>query len=254
MSSSKTYLLATVFIAINLGFIPGRAQNLSESTANAVNPSNPSNPSPEQQKQQRTRIAAERRQAHADFDAQKKACYQQLAVTPCINQARDAHNTKIADLKRQEVVLNDGLRKSRAAKRQAELDARNSPEAQLRQAQQRGRIIEQQSNREQNRKPPDAAESGASQPGAASTGIDAAQIEPKRSTSAPPKPQGQARTSSETTRLPSQALSAQQRAENLAASARREQQAQERRAKAEQRLKDKQAKNKKAAQPLPVMQ
>ncbi len=98
---------------------------------------------------ERERIKRERTAATRELDQQRQACYQKLAVTPCLNDARDAHNEKTRDLKRQEVALNDAQRKRAAADRVSALDQRNSPEAQLKRAQDRGKALEATTRREE---------------------------------------------------------------------------------------------------------
>ncbi len=96
---------------------------------------------------ERARIKRERTAATQELAAQRQACYQKLAVTPCLNEARDAHNEKARDLKRQDVTLNDVQRKRAAADRVKALDQRNSPQAQLKRAQERGKAIDASARR-----------------------------------------------------------------------------------------------------------
>jgi colicin import membrane protein len=98
---------------------------------------------------ERARIERERAASLALWEQQRKACYQKLAVTSCFNEARDIHNEKIRDLKRQEVALNDAQRKRAAADRLRLIDERNSPQAQLQLAERRGRALLESSQREQ---------------------------------------------------------------------------------------------------------
>jgi len=71
---------------------------------------------------QRARIAAARQQVETTFGAQEKACYGQFAVNDCLDDARARRRTALADLRRQEIVLNDAERRQRAAGRQRELE------------------------------------------------------------------------------------------------------------------------------------
>lgn len=100
---------------------------------------------------ERTRIKNEREQLTQSLALQRQACYQKLAVTPCLNEARDQHNEKMRDLKRQEVSLNNMQRKRAAADRVKALDQRNSPEAQLKRTQDRGKAMEAATKREDGR-------------------------------------------------------------------------------------------------------
>jgi colicin import membrane protein len=98
---------------------------------------------------ERERIAKATLSLQAELEQQRQACYQKLAVTPCLNQLRDEHSEQMRDLKRQEVSLNDAKRKQVAADRLRAVDERNSPQAQLAQAERRGRALEASSRREE---------------------------------------------------------------------------------------------------------
>ncbi len=98
---------------------------------------------------ERDRIKSERDVATQMLEQQRAACYQKLAVTPCLNEARDAHNEKTRDLKRQEVALNDAQRKRAAADRLRIIEERNSPQAQQTLAERRGRALAASAEREQ---------------------------------------------------------------------------------------------------------
>ncbi|NJS36145.1 MAG: hypothetical protein HC765_06415 [Brachymonas sp.] len=121
--------------------MPAIAQNALKNTINE-----PAQP----EIQERKRIQDERAVLIQTYDAQRQACYQQFNVNACLTDARDAHNEQLRDLKRQEVALNDAQRKRKAADRQREIDERNSPERQLRQAQRRGKAMQEFEKRELN--------------------------------------------------------------------------------------------------------
>ena len=97
----------------------------------------------------RDRIRQQRAQAEAEFSGQQKACRAKFAVNDCMQQATRARNDTLADLRRQEIVLDDAERHRKAAERQHEIDertaARNAEEAQRRRAE----ALEQQKGREQ---------------------------------------------------------------------------------------------------------
>ena len=77
---------------------------------------------------ERERIAAERSRVEAEFSAAQKGCYQRFAVTDCIEAARAKRRDALADLRRQEVALNDMERKARAAERLRRLEERQVQE------------------------------------------------------------------------------------------------------------------------------
>ena len=72
------------------------------------------------------RINAARQQADAEYARQQAACYQKFAVNNCLSEARDHRRVVVADLKRQEVALNDVKRKRAAADQVLRLEERQS--------------------------------------------------------------------------------------------------------------------------------
>lgn len=79
---------------------------------------------PLDQKDDRARIAYERAQADAYFRESKQACLKRFVVTPCIEQAERTHRAALSDLRRQEVLLDEELRKQRAADRLRKIEDR----------------------------------------------------------------------------------------------------------------------------------
>lgn len=71
---------------------------------------------------ERQRITAERARVEAEFDQAHKACYQKFAVNDCISDARARRREQMADLRRQELVLNDAERRRRSAERLDEIE------------------------------------------------------------------------------------------------------------------------------------
>lgn len=141
LSFSLRHTFATLFIAYFALLAPAIAQNSLDVSA------------AEKQAEQleRERIQSERKSANQELEQRRKACYQKLAVTPCLNEARDQHSEKTRDLKRQEVALNDVQRKRAAAERVRVIEQRNSPQAQLEQAERRGKAIQATQKREESR-------------------------------------------------------------------------------------------------------
>lgn len=109
---------ALFLIASSAVFLPVWAQNALK------NPSENRPVAASSQASEQARIASERVQLQKNLDQSKQACYQKLAVTPCIGQAKAEHRAKMQELKRQEVGLNDARRKQAAAQRLAHLEAR----------------------------------------------------------------------------------------------------------------------------------
>lgn len=78
---------------------------------------------------ERARIAAERSRVEAAFQAEQKACYRKFAVTGCIDEAQARRRAQLADLRRQEIALNDAERKARSADRMRALEQKQAEEA-----------------------------------------------------------------------------------------------------------------------------
>lgn len=74
---------------------------------------------------ERARIAAERTRINALFEKEEKACHQRFAVNDCLNRNLAWQRTALADLRRQEVLLNDDERRRRAAERIDQLDEKS---------------------------------------------------------------------------------------------------------------------------------
>ena len=99
-------------------------------------------------KGQRARIAAERSDAEAAFRAQEKACYGKFAVNDCLNAARAHRREVLADLRRQEMSVNDAQRKRKAAEHLNAIEERASPDKRQQDAQRRTAALEKQRERE----------------------------------------------------------------------------------------------------------
>ncbi len=64
---------------------------------------------------ERSRIAAERQAVEARFKQDEAACYKKFAVNDCVDALRAVRREKLADLRRQEISLNDAERKRKGA-------------------------------------------------------------------------------------------------------------------------------------------
>ncbi len=180
------------------------------------------------------RIKADRNQVEAIFRAEEKACFGKFAVNDCLNAARARRRQALADLRRQEVLLNDAERRRRAAERLREMEERSSAENQRKEAEQRAAAAASQQRRETQ-----AAEKRAqSAERAAPEGAPArAARAPRAARTKEAKPGGQ------------RANKAAQTRRNLEQHEERLLQAAQRREKLEQRLA---ARKKPPARPLPV--
>lgn len=127
---------AILLIAILLVSTSGNAQN-NDASAKIKN----------DETAERERIDQDRRAAAATYAAEKTACYQQFAVTGCLNQASSAHRTRISDLKRQEVSLNDTKRKRQGVDQLQRSEEKASVENQQAISAQRGKSLVQDAKR-----------------------------------------------------------------------------------------------------------
>lgn len=87
-----------------------------------------------QDEAERERIRSERARIEAAFAEQEKACYSRFAVNDCIDDARARRRAGLADLRRQEVSLNDQERKRKADERLREVQERQAEQARRQQA------------------------------------------------------------------------------------------------------------------------
>ena len=75
---------------------------------------------------QRERITAERTAAEARFAEEQKACRAKFAVTDCLRKVTSERNATLADLRRQEIAVNDAQRRLREDRRQRDLAERHA--------------------------------------------------------------------------------------------------------------------------------
>jgi hypothetical protein len=78
----------------------------------------------QREEQQREWINQTRARHQAQFRRQEIACYQRFAVNDCLNESRRTEREVMADLRRQEVLINDAQRKRRAARQLLRSDQR----------------------------------------------------------------------------------------------------------------------------------
>lgn len=85
--------------------------------------------SPEQLAAERARIASERTAIATRFAAEERACHQRFAVNDCLNRNLAWKRAALADLRRQEIALNDSERHRRAAERLDSLEEKSRANA-----------------------------------------------------------------------------------------------------------------------------
>lgn len=73
---------------------------------------------------ERARIATERSHVEAQYQGEERACWARFGVNDCLAEARAKRRSALADLRRQEIALNDAERKQRAAERLRSIEPR----------------------------------------------------------------------------------------------------------------------------------
>jgi colicin import membrane protein len=86
---------------------------------------------------ERKRIRSEREKSDATYSATLKLCYQKFAVNGCKQDALDEKIKRDNDLRRQETILNNAVRKQRGDKALLRLEDKQSQEKQLKDEEQR---------------------------------------------------------------------------------------------------------------------
>lgn len=74
--------------------------------------------------EQREWITRTREKYQVQFNAEEIACYQRFAVNDCLHDNRRTQRAVMADLRRQEILLNDAERKRRGARQLLRSDER----------------------------------------------------------------------------------------------------------------------------------
>jgi colicin import membrane protein len=97
---------------------------------------------------ERARIAAVRKQASTEHQTALAQCYQRFAVTGCILDAKKSFNSLMADLRRQEIALNDLDRKRRGAEQLQRIEDKRSADKQLELSERRGRAMQAEEERQ----------------------------------------------------------------------------------------------------------
>lgn len=76
----------------------------------------------------RARISAERYKLEATFALEDTACYKKFLVNNCLNEVKVRRHDQLADLRRQEILLNDEARKTKAAEQLQKIEDKSSSE------------------------------------------------------------------------------------------------------------------------------
>ncbi|MGV8805745.1 MAG: hypothetical protein ACWA6Y_12380 [Polaromonas sp.] len=91
---------------------------------------------------QREAIDAERSRLEADFLAQEAVCYKKFAVNNCLAKINTSRRKAMAELRRQEVQLNDEERSAKGAAQLRQIEEKSSPEKQQETAERRAKAAE----------------------------------------------------------------------------------------------------------------
>ena len=91
----------------------------------------------------RLRIISDRGVLEADFAVQEAACYKKFMVNDCLNEAMLKRSNGLANLRRQESLLNDAERKAKGAAQVQKIDDKASLEKQQQEADRRSDALKE---------------------------------------------------------------------------------------------------------------
>jgi colicin import membrane protein len=96
---------------------------------------------------ERERISAERTRLEAGFSTEDAACYKKFAVNNCLRDVNTRRREAMADLRRQEILLNDEERRIKGAEQIRKTEEKSSPEKQQEAADRRAKALEDYQSR-----------------------------------------------------------------------------------------------------------
>ena len=96
----------------------------------------------ERLEQERQRISVERVQQEALLMRQDRACYDRFAVNRCLSKVNVERRAIMADLRRQEVLLNEEERRARGADQLQKIDDKSSLQMQQEEANRRAQALQ----------------------------------------------------------------------------------------------------------------
>ena len=96
---------------------------------------------------QRTAISDERSRLEAGFLSEDAACYKKFAVNSCLGKVNSRRREAMADLRRQEIFLNDQERKIKGEEQIRKMQEKTSPENQQQAADSRAKAVEESQGR-----------------------------------------------------------------------------------------------------------
>lgn len=90
---------------------------------------------------ERLRISVDRSRLEAAFAIEDTACYKRFLVNNCLDEVKVRRRDALADLRRQEIVLNDEARKAKAAEQLQKIEDKSSPEKLQQEADKRAQAV-----------------------------------------------------------------------------------------------------------------
>ena len=130
---------------------------------------------------ERSKIAAERARLEAGFQAEEAACKSRFAVNACLQEIRTRRNAAMADLRRQDLLINEAERKARGADQIQKTEDKSSLERQQQRAEQEKKA--QQETERRSERNDQRGQSQAKSAADASDNVEAAETRQKNSQS-----------------------------------------------------------------------
>ena len=130
---------------------------------------------------ERSKIAAERARLEAGFLAEETVCKSRFAVNACLQEIRSRRNEAMADLRRQDLLLNESDRKARAADQIQKTEEKSKLELQQQRAEQEKKA--QQETERRSERHDQRGQSQAKSAADASANVEDAQTRQKNSQS-----------------------------------------------------------------------
>ena len=128
---------------------------------------------------EKAQIAAERARLEAGFKAEEAACYRRFLVNACLEDIRPRQAVAMAELRRQEISINEAERKAKGADQIQKIEDKNSGERQQQRADQEQKALQETTRRvERNEQRVQSQGKTAEQ---ASANVSAAQVRQKNS-------------------------------------------------------------------------
>jgi len=90
---------------------------------------------------ERLRISSDRARFEATFTLEDTACYKRFLVNKCLDEVKLRRRDALADLRRQEIVLNDEARKVKAAEQLQKIEDKSSSEKLQQEADKRAQAV-----------------------------------------------------------------------------------------------------------------